>query len=142
MINTNYTDPTYISLSRIPVAEQAVEVKQECPGEKDSSVLEKQASSEMQQQRLSLQLHKEVSSLFSTEEKQNIEIGFAIIQERVKLKNAIIAKLIDENLPLKDRLEFCRQEFGGIIFPELLSDEMIRMEIRGFHKYTTLLLET
>jgi hypothetical protein len=77
-------------------------------------------------------------SLFSTEELENIEIGYAIIQDRIQLKENLLSKLLDDDISLEVRAEWCQLELGGGICPELIFNETpLKGKILDFCEYTS-----
>lgn len=54
------------------------------------------------------------TSLFSTEEWTDIEIGSGIIQDRIKQKQETLSYLRDESINILDKMQCCQDDFGTV----------------------------
>lgn len=140
MVNTHYTNSNYTThyLPASSSNNNSNVITNDCAI--DGSSLEKQAQNQMVQERLSLQLNNAMPSLFSAEERHNIEIGCAVLQERIKLKQALIDQLQDENISQGKKIALSYEDHGTLSYLELKGVN-IPKEIEGYCFFITKILD-
>ncbi len=144
--------------SKLPASDDSIDVTTVAIATTEQSLFEKQMQAEIQQLRTSAQLHLEVqsrestaktsckalhSNLFSAKELVNIEIGSAIIQDRIEKKRAILTLLEDKNISLSAKALVLLIDFGSLPYTGIFDCELvIQKEIQGYFQYVSILLYT
>jgi|GEM_PF-2618604 len=82
------------------------------------------------------------TSLFSTEEWTDIEIGSGIIQDRIKQKQEILSYLKDETINILDKMQCCHDDFGTVPYVrDRNTQDEIPMGINTYCQYIESLLD-